>query len=67
MMYSFLVKKARCLAMFATHYHSLVEEWGNHPEVQTDTVYIIIITILCYKHVISGSVHRIVHTRALLQ
>eukprot|EP00953_Heterococcus_sp_UTEX-ZZ885_P013477 7705-Heterococcus_DN1.PRE.5 len=30
---SFLVKKARCLAMFATHYHSLVEEWGNHPEV----------------------------------
>jgi DNA mismatch repair ATPase MutS len=32
-MHSFLVKKARCLAMFATHYHSLVEEWGNHPEV----------------------------------
>ncbi|CAM9425822.1 unnamed protein product [Phaeothamnion confervicola] len=29
-----LVKRTRCLAMFATHYHSLVADWGNHPEVQ---------------------------------
>lgn len=29
----FLVKNAKCLAMFATHYHSLVEEWGQHDEV----------------------------------
>lgn len=29
----YLVKSAKCLAMFATHYHSLVEEWGQHSEV----------------------------------
>lgn len=29
----YLVKTAKCLAMFATHYHSLVEEWGQHSEV----------------------------------
>lgn len=29
----YLVKSAKCLAMFATHYHSLVEEWGQHREV----------------------------------
>lgn len=30
----YLVKSAKCLAMFATHYHSLVEDWGQHSEVQ---------------------------------
>lgn len=30
---SYLVKKSKCLSMFATHYHSVVEEWGSHPEV----------------------------------
>ncbi|CAM9678906.1 unnamed protein product [Choristocarpus tenellus] len=30
---NFLVKSAKCLAMFATHYHSLVEDWGQHSEV----------------------------------
>ncbi|CAM9452412.1 unnamed protein product [Ectocarpus sp. 13 AM-2016] len=29
----YLVKSAKCLAMFATHYHSLVEDWGHHSEV----------------------------------
>eukprot|EP00752_Nemacystus_decipiens_P016520 g14766.t2 len=29
----YLVKSAKCLAMFATHYHSLVEDWGQHSEV----------------------------------
>ncbi|CAM9356008.1 unnamed protein product, partial [Discosporangium mesarthrocarpum] len=28
-----LVKSAKCLAMFATHYHSLVEDWGHHSKV----------------------------------
>ncbi|KAG5174932.1 muts protein 6 [Tribonema minus] len=31
---AFLVNKARCLSLFATHYHSLVEDWGTHPQVK---------------------------------
>ena len=37
--HSYLVKKAKCLAMFATHYHSLVEDWGHHAQVQPKTCY----------------------------
>lgn len=28
-----LVQRNQCIALFATHYHSLLEEWKNNPEV----------------------------------
>lgn len=29
-----LVEKNRCLSLFATHYHSLLEDWNSHPLVR---------------------------------
>jgi DNA mismatch repair protein MSH6 len=29
-----LVERAKCLSLFATHYHSLLDEWQGHPNVQ---------------------------------
>jgi DNA mismatch repair protein MSH6 len=28
-----LVERSRCLSLFATHYHSLLNEWQGHPNV----------------------------------
>lgn len=32
-MVQFLVEKLQCRALFATHYHSLVEDWKTHAGV----------------------------------
>ena len=29
-----LVERSRCLSLFATHYHSLLDEWKNEPKVR---------------------------------
>ncbi|KAL7540077.1 hypothetical protein ACHAXR_009839 [Thalassiosira sp. AJA248-18] len=29
-----LVERSRCLTLFATHYHSLVEDWKNEPSIR---------------------------------
>ena len=29
-----LIERSRCLSLFATHYHSLLEEWKGHPNVR---------------------------------
>ena len=30
----YLVEKNKCLALFATHYHNLIEDWKNNPQVR---------------------------------
>ena len=29
-----LVGRSKCLTLFATHYHSLLDEWKDHPNVR---------------------------------
>jgi DNA mismatch repair protein MSH6 len=29
-----LVERTKCMSLFATHYHSLLDEWQGHPNVQ---------------------------------
>ena len=30
----YLVESIDCRAIFATHYHSLIDDWRDHPRVQ---------------------------------
>lgn len=46
----FLVHSAKCLVMFATHYHSLVEDWGQHSKVRPTSTCAIVVVLPRQSH-----------------